>query len=123
MLSLNSAKAPSREARGKSALLPLGLVLLGVVCEARRLVREGGRKGVVGRDGRVLELEDVRWWFIEPGGAVAGVVEAIWGVLCTVFGILDCRVHATHPTRLGSALTLHPFSPACRHFISGTRRG
>ena len=61
MLSLNSAKAPSSEARGKSALLPLGVVLLGVVCEARRLVREGGRKGVVGREGRVLEWDDVRW--------------------------------------------------------------
>ena len=51
MLSLSSAKAGSRDARGKSAL---ERVLLGVVCDARRLVREGGRRGVVGREGSLV---------------------------------------------------------------------
>ena len=47
---------------------------LGVVCEARRLVREGGRNGVVGLLGTLLRgLEDVRG---RPpdGGCCAGVV-------------------------------------------------
>lgn len=42
---------------------------MGVDCDARRLVRDGGRRGVVGREGivpdrvREWEWEDVRWWF------------------------------------------------------------
>jgi len=47
ILSLNSAKAGSKDARG-SAELDRGPE--GVVCEARKEVREGGRRGVVGRE-------------------------------------------------------------------------
>jgi hypothetical protein len=47
ILSLSSAKAGSRDARG-SAELDSGPE--GVVCEARKEVREGGRRGVVGRE-------------------------------------------------------------------------
>ena len=54
ILSLNSAKAGSRDARGKSAAEGEVLRPLGVDCETRRL--DGGRRGVVGRDGtRVRE--------------------------------------------------------------------
>ena len=63
MPSLNSAKAGSREANGSSPP-DIELLPLGVVCDARRLVREGGLSGVVGRDGRldrVREWEEVRW--------------------------------------------------------------
>lgn len=49
MLSLSSAKAGSNEARGKSEALP-ERGPEGVVWEARREVREGGRSGVVGRE-------------------------------------------------------------------------
>jgi hypothetical protein len=48
MLSLSSAKAGSREARGSEELPESGPE--GVVWEARREVREGGRRGVVGRE-------------------------------------------------------------------------
>ena len=55
MLSLSSANAGSKDANGKSVVEALVLPL-GVVCDARRLVRDGGRSGVVGRDGmRVRE--------------------------------------------------------------------
>lgn len=61
MLSLSSAKAGSNEASGSSWLMPL-LPAVGVVWEARRLVREGGRSGVVGRDGcRGWVWEEVCW--------------------------------------------------------------
>lgn len=49
MLSLSSAKAGSKEARGSLELPESGPE--GVVCEARSEVREGGRRGVVGREG------------------------------------------------------------------------
>ena len=48
MLSLSSANAGSRAARGSEAVPDKGPD--GVVCEARRDVREGGRGGVVGRE-------------------------------------------------------------------------
>lgn len=48
MLSLNSAKAGSSAAKGSDALPDRGPD--GVVCDARRDVREGGRRGVVGRE-------------------------------------------------------------------------
>jgi hypothetical protein len=48
MLSLSSAKAGSSAARGSEVLPDRGPD--GVVCEARRDVREGGRRGVVGRE-------------------------------------------------------------------------
>jgi hypothetical protein len=48
MLSLSSANAGSSAARGSEALPDRGPE--GVVCEARREVREGGRRGVVGRE-------------------------------------------------------------------------
>jgi hypothetical protein len=47
ILSLNSAKAGSRDARGSDEL---DSGPEGVVCEARREVRDGGRRGVVGRE-------------------------------------------------------------------------
>jgi hypothetical protein len=55
MLSLSSVKDGSSLASGKSADV-LEVVPLGVDCEARRLVRDGGRSGVVGREGRLLPL-------------------------------------------------------------------
>lgn len=48
MLSLSSAKAGSSEARGSDAVPERGPE--GVVWDARREVREGGRRGVVGRE-------------------------------------------------------------------------
>jgi len=57
MLSLSSANAGSREASGKSAPESEPLPALGVLCDARKLVREGGRSGVVGREGTVPERE------------------------------------------------------------------
>jgi hypothetical protein len=60
MLSLSSANAGSRLASGKS-VFEAGTLPLGVVCDARRLVRDGGRKGVVGREGmRVRECDELR---------------------------------------------------------------
>ena len=47
MLSLSSAKAGSRDARGSD---DLDNGPEGVVCDARKEVREGGRRGVVGRE-------------------------------------------------------------------------
>ena len=73
MLSLSSAKAGSRLVNGNSAL-DVDAPPLGVVCEARRLVRDGGRRGVCGRlGGRLLDCESVRLWAPE-GGCDAGVV-------------------------------------------------
>jgi hypothetical protein len=65
MLSLSSAKAGSREARGSEELPESGPE--GVVCEARREVREGGRRGVVGRE----LAEGLRAW---DGVAILGGV-------------------------------------------------
>lgn len=73
MLSLSSAKAGSRDAKGKSAFDDEAPPL-GVVCEARRLVRDGGRRGVVGRDGTRRVWEELRWWL---PGCWAGVVVAM----------------------------------------------
>ena len=59
---------------------------LGVVCDARRLVRDGGRSGVVGREGmRVRECdeflrrpdEDVCW----AGVVVVAIVSLSIGLL------------------------------------------
>ena len=74
ILSLSSAKAGSRDASGNSGFELV--VPLGVVCEARRLVREGGRRGVVGREGRRVR-EVLRGRVEFEGGSVRGVVEAI----------------------------------------------
>lgn len=78
MLSLSSAKAGSSPASGKSEAERAARLLLGVVWEARSEVRDGGRSGVVGREGtRGRELEGVRWgWCPDEGGLVAGVVIA-----------------------------------------------
>ena len=73
MLSLSSANAGSSEANGKSAF-EVDALPLGVVCEARRLVREGGRSGVVGRDGRRVREWDESRWRPDEGGCCAGVV-------------------------------------------------
>jgi hypothetical protein len=43
--------------------------------EARRLVRECGRRGVVGREGRLLRVRDAER--ARDGGAEVGVVEAM----------------------------------------------
>lgn len=48
---------------------------MGVVIEARRLVRECGRKGVVGREGMLLRVREAER--ARDGGAEVGVVEAI----------------------------------------------
>ena len=93
MLSLNSAKAGSRELRGKSGRGWLRLLPWGVDCEARRLVREGGRRGVVGREG-IWAREEARWW---EGGA--GVVEAI--VLLFGMILVASAVDLGRKTRLG----------------------
>lgn len=50
--SLSSPKAGSRAARGNSEAVSIEWV--GVVWEARRLVRDAERSGVVGLEGRVL---------------------------------------------------------------------
>jgi len=57
MLSLSSAKAGSKEDSGNSVPDSEALPALGVVCDARKLVRDGGRNGVVGREGKVPERE------------------------------------------------------------------
>jgi hypothetical protein len=43
--------------------------------EARRLVRECGRSGVVGREGRLLRVRDAER--ARDGGAEVGVVEVM----------------------------------------------
>lgn len=76
MLSLSSAKAGSRAARGKSEAEEAESGFEGVVCEARREVREGGRRGVVGRD-----VEGLRVWdgvAIVSGSCPCGVLE--WSI-------------------------------------------
>ncbi len=72
MPSLSSANAGSRDVNGKSAP-DVEAFPLGVVCDARRLVRDGGRSGVWGLDGRSLE-RDVLLCRPEDGGCWAGVV-------------------------------------------------
>lgn len=71
MASLSSPKAGSIEDRGWESL-PTLLPAVGVVCEARRDVRDGGRRGVVGRDGiapdRVRECDAERWWALSVAG-------------------------------------------------------
>jgi hypothetical protein len=52
--------------------------------EARRLVRECGRSGVVGREGKLLRERDAER--ARDGGAEVGVVEAM--LRC---GVLQCR--------------------------------
>lgn len=49
------------------------LAWVGVVVEARRLVRDGGRSGVVGREGRLLRVREADR--AREGGAEVGVVE------------------------------------------------
>lgn len=85
MLSLSSAKPGSRAARGASPAFDVEApnAPLGVVCDARREVREGGRRGVVGREGmlRDWELERCR---DEEGGRSRGVVEIAVAILTVV---------------------------------------
>lgn len=69
MLSLSSAKAGSSDARGSEVLPDSGPE--GVVCEARREVREGGRRGVVGREC----VEGLRLWVCEG----VAIVDCLWG--------------------------------------------
>ena len=110
MLSLSSAKAGSRAASGNS-----GCVVLGVVCEARRLVREGGRRGVVGREGRRVR-EVLRGRVLLEGGLSAGVVVAI--VCLCVLVVLEEDDWETRCIYAGlSRVFVSPASPAqaCHH--------
>lgn len=77
MESLNSANPGSRDARGNSPAAPVDAprVPEGVVWEARREVREGGRRGVVGREGMLGRDWEVERWRVEEGGRSRGVVE------------------------------------------------
>lgn len=76
MLSLNSAKAGSRLSSGKvvDEWPLLAVEDEGVVVEARREVRDGGRRGVVGREGGWRCVREVLRWH---GGSDTGVVDAI----------------------------------------------
>lgn len=61
--------------------------------EARRLVRECGRKGVVGREGKLLRVRDAER--ARDGGAEVGVVEAmvrcVWSVTVKMrLGAINC---------------------------------
>lgn len=92
MLSLSSAKAGSKDARGSEEVPESGPE--GVICEARNEVREGGRRGVVGREGteglRVCEgvamLELALYGrCVWPSWCVLGVVYTRW--ICLRFGV------------------------------------
>lgn len=70
--SANSPKAGSSASRGRAVSVK-ALAWVGVVVEARRLVRDGGRSGVVGREGRLLRVREADR--AREGGAEVGVVE------------------------------------------------
>jgi hypothetical protein len=104
ILSLNSAKAGSSEARGSTELPENGPE--GVVCEARKEVRESGRRGVVGRelaDGlRTCEGVAILWagfYGCDVCVAVSSRTSVFWlyllslFVLTTVFTALRLYVH------------------------------
>lgn len=76
MPSLNSANAGSSASSGKLEPLPCAPpeVVSGVVVLARREVREGARKGVVGREGGARRVREV---LRAREGGDRGVVEAI----------------------------------------------
>jgi hypothetical protein len=83
MASLSSPNAGSSTVRGKSEELSMALV--GVVCEARRLVRDAGRSGVVGREGSVLDrAEALRLCAeLDSGSGVTTVADILVpGCLC-----------------------------------------
>lgn len=75
---------------------------MGVVVEARKDVREGALRGVVGREGRALR-EVGRWW----GGAEVGVVDAMVLFLTIVefFFQFDSSCFILRETRCLSTLT------------------
>lgn len=77
MASLSSPKAGSRAVRGKSE--DVSMEFVGVVCEARRLVREAERSGVVGREGTLLERAEVLrlWAELDSGRGVTTVVDIL----------------------------------------------
>lgn len=81
MPSASSPNAGSRASRGTAEEEKVEEVV-GVVVEARRLVRECGRRGVVGREGRLLRVRDAER--ARDGGAEVGVVEAIVCCFCLV---------------------------------------
>lgn len=70
--SASSPKAGSSASRGRAVSVK-ALAWVGVVVEARRLVRDGGRRGVVGREGRLLRVREADR--AREGGAEVGVVE------------------------------------------------
>jgi hypothetical protein len=74
MLSESSLKAGSRAASGSGEVLLIDA--LGVVCEARRLVRERERSGVVGRDGRARERDRLRSRGVSGSGVRIVVIVA-----------------------------------------------
>lgn len=94
MLSLNSAKAGSSDARGSEVLPDSGPE--GVVCEARREVREGGRRGVVGREC----VEGLRLWLCE-GVAILTVCGGIW-----FRGCVYVRLYVIGMRRLGGGVVV-----------------
>lgn len=79
MPSASSPNAGSRASRGTAEEEKVEEVV-GVVVEARRLVRECGRRGVDGREGRLLRVRDAER--ARDGGAEVGVVEAIVCCFC-----------------------------------------
>jgi hypothetical protein len=79
MPSASSPNAGSRASRGTAEEEKVEEVV-GVVVEARRLVRECGRRGVVGREGRLLRVRDAER--ARDGGAEVGVVEVIVCCFC-----------------------------------------
>jgi hypothetical protein len=87
--SASSPKAGSRTSRG-TAWSENWLLAEGVVMEARRLVRECGRRGVVGREGKLLRVRDAER--ARDGGADVGVVDAM--VRCVWFVAAKMRLDA-----------------------------
>lgn len=79
ILSANSPNEGSRASKGTEVDEAPWREEVGVVVEARRLVREGGRRGVVGREGN-LRVRDAE----REGGAEVGVVDAIFSVYSLV---------------------------------------
>lgn len=103
--------------------------------EARRLVRECSRRGVVGREGRLLRVRDAER--ARDGGAEVGVVEAmvrcVWSV--TVKMRLDaincfdyseqrqaCRREGACPAVSSTRQSLVPEAPFCFQFTSNSSR-
>lgn len=91
MLSLSSAKAGSRDSSGRAEEWE---EVRGVEFEARREVREGGRRGVVGREGGLLRVREAeRWAGVSIVMAVCRLEETRSGV-SMMFGVYCCVADA-----------------------------